>query len=268
MGEAVRVNGTRVWFERTGAGQPLLIIHGAGEDAVMLAAQADALAAADFDVITYDRRGTGRSGRDDWPGTGAEQHAEDAAGLLAALVDAPATVLGLSSGAVVALVLAARRPDLIANVIAWEAPAVGVVPGGAEAAAAMMAPVHTHLAAHPGDWAGAQAVMLAVVSGGETQNISAGIRANAEAMVRDDPAIVLAPVDAFNLRGSEVLIAVGDAPNPLVAAAATGLAELSHTTVTRISGDHEVYLDDPEPLTQLVVGAREAISQRAGARTP
>ena len=48
----------------------------------MLAGQADALAAAGYEVVTYDRRGTGRSGRDDWPGRGAGQHADDAAALL------------------------------------------------------------------------------------------------------------------------------------------------------------------------------------------
>ena len=52
-----------------GRARPLLI-HGGSEDAGMLAGQAEALAAAGYEVVTYDRRGTGSSGRDDWPGRG------------------------------------------------------------------------------------------------------------------------------------------------------------------------------------------------------
>ena len=48
----------------------------------MLAGQAESLAAAGYEVVTYDRRGTGRSGREDWPGGGADQHADDAAALI------------------------------------------------------------------------------------------------------------------------------------------------------------------------------------------
>lgn len=70
----VEVNGTSLHVERRGHGAPLVLIHGGGEDASMLAAQAESLVAAGFEVVAYDRRGTGRSGRQDWPG-GAPQHA-------------------------------------------------------------------------------------------------------------------------------------------------------------------------------------------------
>src|SRR3712207_5024887 len=73
----VAVAGTTLHVEQRGEGPPLLLVHGAGEDAAMLAGQADALAVAGYRVITYDRRGTGRSGREDWPGRGADQHADD-----------------------------------------------------------------------------------------------------------------------------------------------------------------------------------------------
>lgn len=105
------VAGTTLHVEQRGDGPPLLLVHGAGEDAAMLAAQAQALADAGYRVLTYDRRGTGASDRDGWPGNGADQHADDAAALLETLDAAPATVLGVSSGGVVALALAARHPD-------------------------------------------------------------------------------------------------------------------------------------------------------------
>ena len=82
--------------ERTGDGPALVLMHGAGEDACLLAPQAAALAQRGFTAITYDRRGTGRSTRDGWPGGGVRQHVEDAANLPAALeralANAPAVV--------------------------------------------------------------------------------------------------------------------------------------------------------------------------------
>jgi pimeloyl-ACP methyl ester carboxylesterase len=100
-------------------------------------------------VIWYDRRGTGASTRDEWPGSGADQHADDAATLVRDLAAGPAVVLGLSSGGVVALALAARHPQVVAEAIAWEAPALSVLPDGLATHAAMMAPVEAHLRATP-----------------------------------------------------------------------------------------------------------------------
>jgi pimeloyl-ACP methyl ester carboxylesterase len=252
----VAVAGTTLHVEQRGDGPPLLLVHGAGEDAGMLAGQAEAFAAAGHRVITYDRRGTGRSGREDWPGGGADQHADDAAALLEALDADGATVLGFSSGAVVALALAARHPDAVGRVIAWEPPAAGAIPGGEEATAAIMAPVEAHLRERPGDFAGAQAILLSYVLGfpvDADDPAFAAARANAEAMVRDDPTITLRPFSAAELAGAPVTIAVGEEPNELIAAAVPRLAELSGTTPERVKGArHEVYLTDPSALVRLV----------------
>jgi pimeloyl-ACP methyl ester carboxylesterase len=56
-------------------------------------------------------------------------HADDAAELLESLGAIPATVLGFSSGGVIALALAARHPALIRQAIVWEPPALSVLPG-------------------------------------------------------------------------------------------------------------------------------------------
>ena len=126
----ITVNGTTLYTERRGEGPPLLLIHGGGEDAAMLARQADGLAAAGYDVVTYDRRGTRRSGRQDWPGGGADQHADDAAALIRELGWRLPTVVGVSSGGVIALTLAGRHPDSVGSIVAWEPPAVGIIEGG------------------------------------------------------------------------------------------------------------------------------------------
>ena len=174
------------------AGQrtPVLVIHGGGEDADMLAKQAESLAAAGFEVITYDRRGTGRSGREDWPGGGADQHADDAAGLLRALGVGPAIVVGVSSGGVIALDLATRHRELVKRVVAWEPPAAGVLPYGDEITAEIMAPVRAHLDDRPDDFVGAQAILLSMLLGFPVavgDSAFAAARANAAPMTSTSP---------------------------------------------------------------------------------
>jgi len=75
----------------------------------------------EFTVVTYDRRGNGRSlAPADWRTTSPEEQADDAAGLLAALVRSPAVVCGTSSGAVFALCLLARHPAALRGAILHE----------------------------------------------------------------------------------------------------------------------------------------------------
>ena len=253
--EDVEVRGTTLHVERRGQGAPLLLIHGGSEDAGMLAGQAEALAAAGYEVVTYDRRGTGSSGRDDWPGRGAPQHADDAAALLVALDLAPATVVGVSSGGVIALDLAARHPDTVGRVVAWEPPAAGVVPGGDAITAEIMAPVVDHLAAHPGDFVGAQALLLSAVVGfpvSVDDPAFAAARVNAEPFVRDEPAITTADLDVAKLADADVTIALGSAPNDLIAAAANVLTSALGRPAVLVEAHHEVYLTDPSVLTSLV----------------
>jgi pimeloyl-ACP methyl ester carboxylesterase len=67
-------------------------------------------------VITYDRRGWGRS-RDDAPPTSLADHAQDAIDLLAGR---RATIVGHSYGGVVGLKAATMRPDLVASLAVFE----------------------------------------------------------------------------------------------------------------------------------------------------
>ena len=260
--DTVAVNGTTLAVERIGDGPPALLIHGGGEDASMLAAQAASLADAGFEAIVYDRRGTGGSGREAWPaapGAAADQHADDAAALIDELGLRDPIVVGMSSGGVVALRLAARHGDRVGRVIAWEPPMAGQVPGGAELSAQIMQPVTDHLAEHPDDFAGAQALLLSFVLGfpvAADDPAFAASRANAEPMVRDDPNITLASVAADELADADVTIAIGSEPNELIAAATAELAAIDGIDLVRTEGSHEIYLTDPTVLTAIVTGDR------------
>lgn len=82
------------------------------------------LQALDARVILFDKRGTGLSDRGGLDAT-VEDHADDLAAILDAAGSRRAALIGWFDGGVTALVTAARHPDRIDAVIAYEALAVG-----------------------------------------------------------------------------------------------------------------------------------------------
>jgi pimeloyl-ACP methyl ester carboxylesterase len=79
------------------------------------------LLADEFRVLTYDRRGNGRSPRPaGWARTSPEEQADHARSLLDALGLAPAAVFAKSSGATFALCLLVRHPDAVRGAILHE----------------------------------------------------------------------------------------------------------------------------------------------------
>ncbi|MBM7785224.1 alpha/beta fold hydrolase [Tenggerimyces flavus] len=241
-------------YRVAGTGTPLLLIHGAAEDASMLAPQAEAFAARGRRVIWYDRRGTGASSRADWPEGGVAQHVADAAELLRSLDAVPATVLGFSSGGVIALELAARHPELVERAIAWEPAAITALPDGADLHASILVPLDAQLAAQPGDWRAAFAVLIELMSGGAADLSSPEVQAqmvNAEAAVRDDARIITRHEFApGSLPAGKVAVAIGKNAAPMHVAIAERLtAEVgAEPIIVEAADDHEVYLSQPDVL--------------------
>jgi pimeloyl-ACP methyl ester carboxylesterase len=253
----VEANGTVFFVERRGQGPALLLIHGAGQDAGMLGALAQELAVAGFQVLVYDRRGTGHSGRDAWPGNGAGQHAEDAAALLRLFSLSPAVLVGVDSGGTIAVKLAEQHPECVLHAVVWEPPIAGVAPNGLEDTRQLLPPMTAHLAEHPHDYIGAQAILLSASNDAPVSIDDpdfARVRVNAEAMVLDEPAIARTTFTE-GLRSRPVTVATGDEPSELVRAAAAELARLSGKPVHRVAGRHDAYLTDPRVLADLVTDA-------------
>jgi pimeloyl-ACP methyl ester carboxylesterase len=116
----VVVDETELYYEVRGTGPPVLLIMGATGDGGHFDALADALA-DEFTVVSYDRRGNGRSPVPaGWQTTSAEEQADDAAGLLDALATGPAAVFGTSSGGTFALCLLVRHPGMVRGAILHE----------------------------------------------------------------------------------------------------------------------------------------------------
>lgn len=114
---SVAVNGTELCYEIRGTGPPVLLIMGATGDGGHFDNLADLLS-DEFTVVSYDRRGNGRSpAPDGWQTTSPEEQADDAAALLDALGTGPAAVFGTSAGGVYALCLMVRHPGSVRGAI-------------------------------------------------------------------------------------------------------------------------------------------------------
>lgn len=115
---SVTSDGCDLYYEETGEGTPILLIHPAGATASTWGAATDELARIGR-VVAYDRRGYARSGGE--PARVISTHTADAAAILENLHTAPAVVVGTSAGATIAIDLAVRRPALVQVVVAHEA---------------------------------------------------------------------------------------------------------------------------------------------------
>jgi 3-oxoadipate enol-lactonase len=111
----VRVSDIDLYYETTGEGEPLLLIHGLGGSARDWERQTAAFRVS-HQVIAFDLRGHGRSHKPVGPYTIA-QFAADAADLLDALGIGAANVVGWSLGGMVAFQLAVNRPDLVRRLV-------------------------------------------------------------------------------------------------------------------------------------------------------
>jgi 3-oxoadipate enol-lactonase len=123
---SVRVNGTELYYERHGQGEPLLLITGFTISAAIFEPVLG-LYTPRFECIVYDNRGAGRSGVPLWP-TSMPELAADAAGLLDALGLESAHVYGVSMGGMVAQELAIRFPERVRGLVL-----AGTTPGGPRA---------------------------------------------------------------------------------------------------------------------------------------
>lgn len=108
----VIANGIRIHYYRSGGDkQPILLAHGITDNGLCWPRAADDLR-ADFDVITYDARGHGLSGRLQTVHA-FEDHADDAAGLIEALGLRNPGMAGHSMGGATTAITAARYPNLL-----------------------------------------------------------------------------------------------------------------------------------------------------------
>lgn len=111
----VDVRGIRIYYERSGSGPPLLYVNWTGGDLRDARSFAGPLKEA-FDVLAYDQRGLGQSGKPDVPYT-MQDYADDAAAMLDVAGWDRAHVMGVSFGGMVAQELALRHPERVERLV-------------------------------------------------------------------------------------------------------------------------------------------------------
>jgi len=129
----LKVPGAQLSYEVSGDGPLLILIPGARGDGEVFRPLAHHLS-AQYQVVTYDRRGFSRSSLD---GPQDYDHrlstdADDVRRLIEHLTDQPATVFGNSSGALVALEVLTQYPERVQTVVAHEPPVVSLLPDAAK----------------------------------------------------------------------------------------------------------------------------------------
>jgi pimeloyl-ACP methyl ester carboxylesterase len=114
-GDYVDVGGVKTYYEVTGTGQPLILLHGGLCTAESWDAQAPVLA-EHYRVYVPERYGHGRTRDIDGPIT-YENMAQHTIGFMEALGIDSAHLAGWSDGALVALLVALRRPKLARKLV-------------------------------------------------------------------------------------------------------------------------------------------------------
>ena len=100
--------GTELYYEITGEGEPLVLLHAFSFDRRMWLRQLEAFA-GEYTVVTYDLRGFGKSAL----GEASYAHADDLAALLDHLGIERAALLGVSLGGGAAINFAVTRSDRV-----------------------------------------------------------------------------------------------------------------------------------------------------------
>jgi pimeloyl-ACP methyl ester carboxylesterase len=130
---ALQARGIEIAWRERGSGQPVLLIHETAATGAVWDAVAEAISAR-ARAIAYDRRGWGDStAPDDYRRTTVEEQSEDAAALIESLGAGPAVLCGAGVGAVLALDLLLRRPELVAGTVLVEPPLLQLLPVATEA---------------------------------------------------------------------------------------------------------------------------------------
>ena len=125
--EQANIDGVQLEYELSGTGEPIVFIHGAFIADSFRPLLAEPALAAGYQLITYHRRGYGRSRTVERHPISAELQAADCADLLRYLGVERVHVVGHSFGGSVALQLALDAPQVVGSLVLLE-PAIFVGP--------------------------------------------------------------------------------------------------------------------------------------------
>jgi pimeloyl-ACP methyl ester carboxylesterase len=115
-GHWAEVNGHRMYYETSGSGRPLLLLHGGGNTIHGSFAKQIDVFAKTHSIIAPEQIGHGHTPDVEGPLTYARM-ASDTSALLVKLKLKDVDVVGWSDGGIVALILAVQHPELVRRVV-------------------------------------------------------------------------------------------------------------------------------------------------------
>jgi pimeloyl-ACP methyl ester carboxylesterase len=254
----VTVNGTELYYEVRGTGAPVLLIMGATGDGGHFDAMADLLA-GEFTVITYDRRGNGRSPVPaGWQTTSPGEQANDAAALLEALGVDRVAVFGTSSGGNLALCLLVCHPELVRGVLLHE-PGLYAVLDDPDAVRAPLRALVSAAMVSGGPPAAVERFWCYVAGDNGWARLAPALRARIEAAAGTLFGVELGTYERYlpddetlASIGARVRLLVGRDSLPFFAEIADRLGERVGARVVTTPGGHAVYHDDPREFAEAV----------------
>lgn len=260
--DTLAVPGAQLYYEVSGTGPVLLLIHGAPADADAFAPIVPLLE-PDYTVVRYDTRGISRSSVDE-PGVEipVATHADDARRMLEQFGDEPAYVLGSSGGAVIGLALAERSPERVKTLLAHEPPLANFLPEGdaRRSGAAEIAETYRN------EGVGPAIGKFITLAGGESEPPPSAATPDPAYLARIGQnfdalfASYLLPIttyepDIAKLQGgpARVVIGVGEtSAGDLPHDAALGLAERLDSEAVTFPGGHGGYTEAPEDFVTIL----------------
>jgi len=115
MAKYVEINNIKMWYDERGSGEPLVMLHPGGVDSRAFEPNVQALSEK-FHLFLPERRGHGHT-PDPEGDYNFDLVAEDTIHFIEQIVGKPARVMGYSDGALVGLLVAKKRPDLVIKLI-------------------------------------------------------------------------------------------------------------------------------------------------------
>ncbi|HVR29908.1 MAG TPA: alpha/beta fold hydrolase [Thermoanaerobaculia bacterium] len=240
-----------LFYEASGSGEPLVLIHAFSVDRRMWGPQVAAFEDR-FRVIRYDLRGHGKSAAPTEPYTGYQ----DLRGLLDEMGIPRATIVGLSAGSELAINFALAHPDRVDRLV-LAAPGVGGYP---VPALPWFAPVFEALGAGDAERAArlwAETPIMALHANRDAaETVASLVMDNWRLWTYQRLEQPLSPpaVDRLRAITCPVLVVVGDRDLAHILEIARLIAdEVGGATLVTIPGaGHIVNLDAPEPFNQAV----------------
>ena len=110
-----QINGVELEYDLQGSGEPLVLIHGAQGDRSMFAGIVPAFA-DQFQVLTFDQRGSGQSEKPDMEYS-IELLADDTAGLMDHVGFTSARIVGVSMGGMIAQEFVLHHPRKVHSLV-------------------------------------------------------------------------------------------------------------------------------------------------------